>query len=62
VNLQQEIAQLIDSRFHFTTRGNEPDAKLLRGDHLRQHALTELVGTLEDAVEWLRRQRDLSMA
>lgn len=44
------------------TRGHEQDAKLLRGDHLREHALTEVVGTLEDAVEWLKRQRDLSMA
>jgi hypothetical protein len=27
---------------------------------LRQQALTEILGTLDDAVEWLRRQRDLS--
>ncbi len=62
MNLQQEIALLLDSRIRFAARGHEPDAKLLRGDHLHQHALTEIVGTLEDAVEWLRRQRDLSMA
>jgi hypothetical protein len=62
VNLQQEIAHLLDSRIRFTTRGNESDRKMLRGDHLREHALTEILGTLEDAVEWLRRQRDLSMA
>jgi hypothetical protein len=62
VNLQQEIALLLDNRTRFTTRGNDRDAKLLRGEHLRQHALTEIVGTLDDAVEWLRRQRDLSMA
>ena len=62
MNLQQEIALLLDSPFRFMTRGHEQDAKLLRGDHLRARALTELVGTLDDAVEWLKRQRDLSMA
>ena len=62
MNLQQEIALLLDSPFRFMTRGHEQDAKLLRGDHLREGALTELVGTLEDAVQWLKRQRDLSMA
>lgn len=62
MDLQHEIASLLNSglRFRLEIHGNDAVERV--GDYLRQHALTEMVGTLDDAMEWLGRQRDAAMA
>ena len=62
MDLQHEIESLLSNGQRLSTESNGRDAVARLGDYLREHALTEIVGTLDDAMEWLRRQRDAAMA
>ena len=61
MNLRHEIRVLLSTGQRFSNESEGRDV-LARLDSLPQYALTEIVGTLDDALEWLRRQRDAVMA
>ncbi len=62
MDLQHEIESLLSSGQRLSPESDGRDVVARLGDYLQQHALTEIAGTLDDAVEWLRRQRDAAMA
>ena len=62
MDLQREIAALIDSGLRFSIRLDGNNVIVQSGDYLRNHAHVEMAGTLEDAVAWLLQQREALLA